>query len=204
MSKLLPALGSIMVSLSVKIAFLAVIVGLGYGIWRFGVLFLQCGPEIKVIVMTIAGVLITVIVLFVIAIHAKDNRAIATEIYRRKIDVYGRLLPLIVKMFHAGKGHRLLLPERDKEQLNAVMLELGILVDDVQVDRLGDFRQELGNDDIPLHERFYMLERLLRDIREDLEHRDAHLDGSYCMNRLWIDHYDKMIKMMEDLPEEKS
>jgi len=202
MSKLVKLLGTALVILMI-VAALAVIGGLSYEIWQFCVLFAQCGAEIKVIVMTLLGIVIIAVALFFINVYYRQRLVTAPECYRRKVDAYGRLLPLIAKMLHAGKNRRALLSERDREQLSMVLLELGLLVDDVQVNILGDFRQRISVENVPLHEILITLEHLLRDIRLDLGHRNIRLDDYYGMNRLWIDHSDKIFEMLEDVLDEK-
>ena len=196
-----------------KLGVLVAIGGLGYAIWRFCFLFAECGTELKVILMTVIGIVITGIILFSINLQSQRRLSVSSELFRRKADAYARVLPLIAKMIHAGKNRPLLLSDRDKEQLSLILLELGLLVDEAQVDILGDFRQEIGDSDIPLHEMLFILENLLRKIRQDLGQKNINSDAFYIMNidyrefysmiRLWIDHCDEMIVALEDMQMEK-
>ncbi len=182
----------------VKVAAIAIIVALGYGIWQYCVLFSQCGAELKVIIMTVAGLAVIGIILFRIALYSKTTRALSVERYRHKLDAYTRLLPSLFKIFQISRKFKGDLPERAREQFNLVMLELGILVDDKQVDILGDLRQSLDEDYLSLDEMLFFMERFLRDIRLDLEIKHPGLEYHYSVNRLWVDNCDRMMAMLEE------
>ncbi|MEI8246881.1 MAG: hypothetical protein WCI51_13700 [Lentisphaerota bacterium] len=183
---------------------LAVIGGLGYAVWRSCFLFAACGTELKVIIVMVAGIVITGVILFSINLRYQRRLSVSSELYRRKADAYARMLPLIAKMIHAGRNRPLLLSDREKEQLSLILLELGLLVDEAQVDILGDFRQDICRGDIPLHEMLFILEDLLRQIRQDLGHKNTDYREFYSMSRLWIDHCDEVIEIIEDLRDEKN
>lgn len=188
----------------IKLGVLAVIGGLGYAIWRFGFLFAECGVELKVILVTVVGIVITGIILFLNNLKYQQRLSVNSELYRRKVDAYVRALPFIAKMINMGKNRTLLLSEREKEQLSLILLELGLLVEDAQVDILGDFRQELSNKDISLHRMLFILENLLCEIRNDLGHKNTGRMNFCSTSRLWIDHCDEMIEIIEDMLDEKN
>lgn len=182
----------------VKVAAVAIIVALGYGIWQYCVLVSQCGTELKVIITTIAGLAVIGIILFSISLYSKTTRMLSVERYRRKLDAYTRLLPSLFKVFQISRKFKGDLPERAKEQFNLVMLELGILADDDQIDILGDLRQSLDEDDLSLDEMLFFMERFLRKIRLDLKIRNSGYEYHYSVNRLWVDNCDRMMAMIEE------
>lgn len=181
---------------------IAAMVGLGYGVWVFWLLFSRCGAEVKVIVITMTGFVGIGVILFLLSSFAHFNQRLRIERYRREIDAYCRLLSLLSRMLQAGKGRRLVLLERDKEELNRALLEIGVLSEVTWNDELGNFRQVIGDEKIPIHELFNALDSLLLGVRRALGTKNIYHE-KYDMNRLWIDRCDEIIMAINSMRYEK-